>query len=210
MPAQPDLTSLNLALRPILWQRALNQLLMINAILQLLFLLCMLLLSIYLFPLKQTKTQYLFLQDTDIPVRVLPTAQSNNQALVEGIIRKYVINREQIFNDKRQINDLLAFGTEEVNDIFKNLITQRQQNNLYNQLQRSIEILRYQPLQSNIIELHIRTIDAFLNQPEKPNIASDWLIRIKYTFETQLINYNKININPSGLKINIYNLAPNV
>lgn len=210
MPEKPELTRLKLAFMPTVRQRRFNKTLELTAAVQGVFLLGLWLLSAGLFPLEQTKTQYLFLRDNNIPVRILPTIQQDNQALIEGILRKYVINREQILKGKPDTNDLLAFGSKEVNDILKTLLNKREKRDLNNQMQRTVQILRYQILQPQSVELHIRTIDNFEEELQKPRMAAEWLIRIKYQFEPQLVDISQTHINPTGLKITIYNLKQNV
>ncbi len=194
-------------LLPITLFSKVNQLLFGIIIISVIFLLILLFEHQSLYPLVETQYQYAeFLSEDHNFVNVVHTRHIENEKLIESLLRRYVVEREQIIGKPSKIVE--KFSDPAVYDQYFKIIKTISDKNIRSKVRRFIKIMRYQVIESNIRQIEIEFTDLIKKSKGKEAKISKsiWLINIKFDFLDTLRKYNEVAINPAGLIVTVYNI----
>ena len=185
----------------------LNKLLGAFILVSILFLTILIAEHISLYPLVETQYNYAEIIGPEHNfVNVIHTRHIENEKLIESLIRKYVVEREQITQNPSKIVE--KFSSPEVYGQYFEILKTISQNDIRFKLRRHIKILRYQKIEHNIRQLEVEFTDLLKKKGQEDALVvkSTWLINIKFDFLDTLRKYGEVAINPSGLMVSIYNI----
>jgi len=194
-------------LLPITLFTKINKLMLALNFLSFFFLIILLIEHASLYPLVETQYNYAeFIGSDHNFVNVIHTKHIDNEKLIESLLRRYVVEREQIIKTPSQLVE--KFSSPAVYESYFSQIKTIADRNLRTKVRRYIKILRYQEIESNIRQIEIEFTDLVKKSAkEEAKInKSLWLINIKFEFLDTLRKYNEVAINPAGLVITIYNI----
>jgi len=185
----------------------LNKLLFGLNIISFVFLMILLFEHSSLYPLVETQYNYAeFISSDHNFVNVVHTKHIDNEYLIESLLRRYVVEREQIIKKPSRIVE--KFSIPEVYSQYFRIIKTISEKDIRSKVRRFIKILRYQKIESNIRQIEVEFTDLIkkTGKSESKIAKSVWLINIKFEFLDALRKYNEVKINPSGLMVTIYNI----
>lgn len=163
-----------------------------------------------LYPLVETQYNYAEFVGSDHNfVNVVHTRHIDNEALIESLLRRYVVEREQIIKKPSRLIE--KFSSPEVYKQYFHVIKTIAEKDLRSQVRRFIKILRYQKIESNIRQLEVEFTDMIKTQNTKDSQSmriskSTWLINIRFDFIDTIRKYNEVAINPAGLIVTVYSI----
>ncbi|MBU2645527.1 type IV secretion system protein [bacterium] len=184
-----------------------NKLLAGLVLVSVLFLMVTLFEHLSLYPLVETRYNYVEFVGSDHNfVNVIHTRHIDNEHLIQSLLRRYVVEREQIIKKPSRLVE--KFSSPEVYNAYFGIIKKIAGRDLRSRVRRFIKILRYQKIESNIRQLEVEFTDMIKTQDGSSTRIekSIWLINIKFEFIDTIRKYSEIAINPAGLIVTVYNI----
>jgi type IV secretory pathway component VirB8 len=190
---------------PISFFIRLNKLLLGTIIISFCFLMVLVFEHMSLYPLVETQYNYAEIIGPEHNfVNVIHTKHLGNENLVENLIRKYVVEREQILKKPSRIVE--KFSSPEVYSQYFKILQIIAEKDIRSKLRRHIKIIRYQKIEGKIRQMEVEFTDL-LKKPGKKDpliLKSIWLINIKFDFSDAVRRFDQVVINPAGLMISRY------
>lgn len=170
---------------------------------------CLFIIIIFLFPLKEKEPYLLFFSNADqnfVRVEKANGDYKNQKALIYSLVAAYVQNRETInrINDVARYEDVRLQSSSEVWDQLEKLVMQKGSVYQNNSIKRNIEIINVSLVAKNIAQVDFLTKTYYANtlQSTKRRRAT-----LAYLFEDQEITFNNIPKNPTGFKVIGYEIT---
>lgn len=185
----------------------LNVFLLGFVVISLIFLFVLIIEHVSLYPLIETQYNYAEFVGSDHNfVNVIHTRHIDNEPLIESILRRYVVEREQIIKSPSRLVE--KFSSPEVYSQYFEIIKTISDKDLRKRVRRFIKIVRYQKIESTIRQIEVEFTDMIRYESGKePKInKSFWLINIKFEFVSAIRKFNEVSINPAGLIVTVYNI----
>lgn len=163
---------------------------------------------VLMLPLKKTETIFVeFTSSKDTFFRTVPLNQMNRsqeEFLIRGMLRNYVINRETRDTEAAMIERMRPVKEMSSPQIFekikKDYLATREVMKDFN---RQIYIVSDSPISKGIHQIEYRTVDT-QGEYEVKNL---WIATIHYTYDIREINEDQALINPLNLKVTKFNIA---